>query len=290
MSIYDVIQDKRYMIADLSDIGLPEVPVVGVYIQTCAADRLEIHQHTGIFEAVYMVRGQQFFTISEKDYHLKSNDIFITAPDVLHGSGSHIMEKAFFYWLQLRMPTDGQSILCLDAQSSAKLCDSLRGITINQFAGTKKIAGNFEEIFRLYYSNAPLRSIAISNLLVDILLNLLSCANLPRKSLISSDIQGAIDIIENTPHRFLTVEEMAETSGLSVSRFKCKFKRQTGLPPGEYQLRGKIDFADNLLKTTNKTITQIAYNCGFSSSQYFATVYKRFTHSMPKDGRTQNCK
>ena len=286
MSIYDIIQDKRHFMLDMADIGLPEVPVVGVYIQTCAADRLEIHQHSGIFEAVYMVRGQQFFTISEKDYHLKSNDIFITAPDILHGSGSHIMEKAFFYWLQLRMPADGQSILCLDAQSSARLCGSLRDIKINQFSGTKKIARNFEEIFRLYYSDYPLRTISISNLLVDILLNLLSCANLPEKSLISPDIQAAISLIENTQQRFLSVEEMAQTSGLSVSRFKCKFKRQTGLPPGEYQLRSKIEFADNLLKTTKKTITQIAYDCGFSSSQYFATVYKKFTHSIPKDVRS----
>ncbi len=288
MSIYDVIQDKRYLIADLADIGLPEVPVVGVYIQIIAADRLDIHQHKGIFEAVYMVRGQQFFTIGDKDYRLKGNDVFITAPDVLHGSGSHIMEKAFFYWLQLRMPSEGQSILCLDAQSSAALCTALCNIKINRFVGTKKIAENFEEIFKLYYSDAPLRTIAISNLLVDILLNLLNCANLQRKSLISHDIQAAISLIENNPTQFLTVEEMAETSGLSVSRFKCKFKRQTGLPPGEYQLRGKIDFADNLLKTTNKTITQIAYDCGFSSSQYFATVYKRFTHSTPNNNRARN--
>jgi AraC-like DNA-binding protein len=288
MSIYDIIKDRRRFELDLAAIGLPEVPLVGVNIQTSARESLPGHRHEGVFEAVYMVRGRQVFTVSDKEYTLRSNDIFVTQPDLFHGSGTHLMDKAFFYWIQLRLPLDGESILCLDKESSSLLSRQLREIKTNRFAGNKKMAAIFEDVFKLYQKKEKIVKLAISSRLVELLLSIADCAGEMDNSWVTSDIEASLKLIENNDDKFLTVEQMAAKAGLSTSRFKCKFKEQTGLPPAEYQLRKKIEIAETTLKTTDLSITQTAYKLGFSSSQYFATVFKRFKKTSPSAIKDDN--
>jgi AraC-like DNA-binding protein len=66
---------------------------------------------------------------------------------------------------------------------------------------------------------------------------------------------------------------------LSESRFKSRFKAEIGVPPAEYWLRQKIERATEMLKT--RRVTEVAHELGFSSSQYFATAFKRYTLMNP---------
>jgi len=53
--------------------------------------------------------------------------------------------------------------------------------------------------------------------------------------------------------------------------------------PHAYILRKRIECAQKLPSIGNGTVTEIAFECGFSSSQYFATVFKRITGMTPND-------
>ena len=79
----------------------------------------------------------------------------------------------------------------------------------------------------------------------------------------------------------IKIEELACQIVLSVSRFHYNFVKAAGIPPREYILRRKIDSAKNELLYSDRTVTEIAYEYGFSSSQYFATVFKRFCYMSP---------
>ena len=52
-----------------------------------------------------------------------------------------------------------------------------------------------------------------------------------------------------------------------------------------YILKKKIEKARSLLLETKLSITAIAFQCGFSSSQYFATAFKRFCRMTPSQFR-----
>ena len=80
------------------------------------------------------------------------------------------------------------------------------------------------------------------------------------------------------------VPRLAEVARLSESRFKIRFKRELGVPPAEFWLRQKIERAAVLLKT--RKVTEVAHELGFSSSQYFATVFKRYTLNNPSHFKT----
>jgi AraC-like DNA-binding protein len=75
--------------------------------------------------------------------------------------------------------------------------------------------------------------------------------------------------------------ELAAEAELSPSRFKSKFKAQIGIAPHEFILRCKMEAAKQMFLERRKTGTDTAMDLGFSSSQYFATVFRRFTRQTP---------
>jgi AraC-like DNA-binding protein len=75
---------------------------------------------------------------------------------------------------------------------------------------------------------------------------------------------------------------LARQSHLSLSRFKSRFKAETGIPPKQFILQCKIEAARKRLVDGHESIGQIAMDMGFSSSQHFATVFKRLLGESPR--------
>ena len=59
------------------------------------------------------------------------------------------------------------------------------------------------------------------------------------------------------------------------------FKAQTGLTPNDYLQRLRVEAAQEQLRQTDFSVTQIALAMGFSSGQYFSTVFARYTGVSP---------
>jgi AraC-like DNA-binding protein len=115
------------------------------------------------------------------------------------------------------------------------------------------------------------------------LMAIVECAEAFGAPGLTPDIAGAVEAATRDMSRAPSIAEMARSAGLSVSRFKAKFKEQLGMPPGEYVLRRRIDAARAMLERGETSVTEVAYALGFSSSQYFATAFKRFTRARPRD-------
>ena len=101
---------------------------------------------------------------------------------------------------------------------------------------------------------------------------------------IPPDIRAVLDRIEADPAARPSLDELADSVHLSASRFKAKFKEQTGIPPAEYLLRRKVEAARRLL-AAGQRVTEVAFALGFSSTQYFATAFKRFANLQPREVR-----
>ena len=67
----------------------------------------------------------------------------------------------------------------------------------------------------------------------------------------------------------------------SLSHFKCKFKKEIGIPPGKYILRRKI--YDSMSMLPDKSLTYIAYEYSFSSPQHYSKIFKIITGLTPKE-------
>jgi len=83
----------------------------------------------------------------------------------------------------------------------------------------------------------------------------------------------------------LQIQDLAETAGYSLSYYKQKFKQEMGITPSEYIMLQKMEHAKKILTETDTSITEIAFSLGFSSSNYFCAVFKKFMDCTPKDYR-----
>ncbi|MBA4387120.1 MAG: hypothetical protein C0404_04005 [Verrucomicrobia bacterium] len=271
---------------DLKELGLPEVPLLGIHSQLRARPGLAPHIHEGAMEICYLVKGEVVFSVGGRDYPLKGNDLFWTSPDETHGSGYHAYDKCLLYWTQIVLPVRPAPLLGLAGRDAWPLVQALRALPLRKFRGDRRLKGLFEEAFLLCRRPASeLRRLGLAAILVQWLITVAECASRGVSEQYSDDIKRAVGVIEGKLEETVSVGDLAAVAGLSESRFKAKFREQIGIPPGEYVMRQRVHRAKDLLEKTSRSITEIAHSLGFSSSQYFANVFRRFMLVKPSDVR-----
>jgi AraC family L-rhamnose operon regulatory protein RhaS len=83
-----------------------------------------------------------------------------------------------------------------------------------------------------------------------------------------------------------TLKQMAERCGIQRTRLNSIFQKLTSSTPMEYLSRLRMERAKTLLRETDSKIIDVAFECGFSSSQYFANTFKHSTGMTPTEYRT----
>ncbi len=112
--------------------------------------------------------------------------------------------------------------------------------------------------------------------------------NYRQNSKISQPIQTCCDyILMNVPPSNLSMDELAHMAGYSNYYFSRKFKKEVGVTVNQYILNVKIDYAKNLLRTGNLTITKIGEMLNFCSRSYFTDVFLRNVGVTPLEYRKQ---
>lgn len=89
-------------------------------------------------------------------------------------------------------------------------------------------------------------------------------------------------IQENLANSDLSVEQIGDEIGLSRVQLYRKVKALTGYSPVEIVRKARLTRARHLLRTTEKTVSEVAYAVGFSTPSYFSKCYKDEFGENPK--------
>ena len=73
----------------------------------------------------------------------------------------------------------------------------------------------------------------------------------------------------------ISVEDLAELSGMSRWYFSREFKRATGVTVPEYLTELRLQQAMQLLQNTHDSVKEIAGRCGFREPAYFIRLFAR---------------
>lgn len=73
----------------------------------------------------------------------------------------------------------------------------------------------------------------------------------------------------------ISIEDLARSLGTSRAQLFRKIKAESGHTPNDLIQEIRLEKAYYLLKTTQKSISEVAYAVGFSSPSYFSKCYKR---------------
>lgn len=79
------------------------------------------------------------------------------------------------------------------------------------------------------------------------------------------------------------LQEMSEIIGVGQTSLNLMLKRITGFTPGQYLMNLRISAVKEMLTNSNKNFTEIAFDCGFSSSQHFSSAFKQKTGYSPSE-------
>lgn len=101
-------------------------------------------------------------------------------------------------------------------------------------------------------------------------------------------VGNVIGALEEHSSREWTLAQLRDIAHMSQSNFMRVFKRATGQTPMEYLLRLRLQQATHLLRTSEQTITEIAFEVGFNDSNYFSRQFKQAMGLSPRTYRQQN--
>jgi AraC family transcriptional regulator of arabinose operon len=98
-------------------------------------------------------------------------------------------------------------------------------------------------------------------------------------------IRDAMDFACRNLGKKLSLDDLAETAGLSLSRFAHLFREQTGTTPQQFIEQQRIGQAKQLLELSSRSIKQIARDLGFDSPFYFSQRFRKQVGMSPRDYR-----
>jgi transcriptional regulator GlxA family with amidase domain len=96
-------------------------------------------------------------------------------------------------------------------------------------------------------------------------------------------IRKAQEYIENNIMERITIDELAGKFAIGRRHFERRFKKATNNTPVEYMQRVKIEAAKKQLETSQKNVSEVMYEVGYSDTKAFRTVFKKITGLSPVD-------
>jgi AraC family transcriptional regulator len=133
-----------------------------------------------------------------------------------------------------------------------------------------------------------------SSLYIDSLTNLLAVqllrqysASKPHLSLYEGGLPQrqllqVFDYIDAHLDRDIKLADLAGAIGMSQFHFCHMFKQSIGTSPYQYLLQQRIERAKQLLKQTDRSVTEIALDCGFNSHSHLSKQFRQLTGLTPK--------
>jgi transcriptional regulator GlxA family with amidase domain len=108
---------------------------------------------------------------------------------------------------------------------------------------------------------------------------------IPEGPVRNSRVQIAVAFLESNLHRKITSSELAQAANLSSSHLSRLFKSQTGLSPGEYLRRLRMEKARHLIATSLLSVKEIMVAAGYNSKSHFVRHFKRSFRATPSEYR-----
>ena len=256
------------------DIILPEIVAAGIYNSRIAVKDKAItkNRKTTMFEIEIPIEKGGISYINSEERHIAPDIVICAKP----GQIRHTRLPFKCYYIHMILNT-------------GTLYDILTNIPV--FIETKR-PEEYRKIFEglCRHSDSPLEidRIKALSLILELvyLLDKDSKKQLYRDKLKSGNyeiIENVIKYIKENLASDLSLNAVASYASLSPIHFHNCFKAATGKTLHEYVEEQRIKKSAGLLVSTDLTLTEISYECGFSSQSYFSYAFKRKMKMTPRE-------
>ncbi|WP_180955741.1 MULTISPECIES: AraC family transcriptional regulator [Bacillus] len=241
------------------------------------------HSHEDVYQISIPMSGKLIANLNNHEYILKNGESIIANPLSIHGH-------------QFSKETSSMFIIGLN---KAQFNEWIR----DNYGTCDEVELNEQQII---IPNELRRNLKqwVNNLLLEQRTNLLESeveqnafhyfSNILKGShnstvnrLVSADIylNHVLEYIHSHYNENIRIETLAELAHQSKFHFIRSFKKQISYTPYQYVLSLRIEQGKEMLRNSNKTITEISYELGFSSPSQFHRNFVIWVGCTPKQFR-----
>lgn len=241
----------------------------------------------------YVMEGKFAWRIHQSQYTFYPGDTALILPGQAFGNEDGVMEIGTFTWIHIGMQQGDNGEMIPGKWSSLSESESVaigKILLLNNSPALFKFneAGKILKCIQAEVSGQEIGYQARVNHQVDELL-IQATRQLTRQGNTGRDFPKTFMQLEqvlrqNLSHQW-TVEEMAALVGLGTTLFTEKVKSYSGFSPINYLINIRISEAIKLLRRPDISVTDIALDTGFYSSQHFSTTFKKLTGYRPSEFR-----
>lgn len=247
------------------------------------------HYHT-YFEMLYIINGNCDIIINNNMYSIKAGTIAFIPANVLHKTSYYGNERPERIYVEFVKEYVGDII----------------GTYIDHFFFTNgkivsipmdlrpSINKDLFEILEEYKSDKYLKESLLKSLFQVFMIKLMRYEKefkiyeitdlVPAHDL---SIQRVMEYIIEHYTEQITLEQLADIAHLNCAYLSKKFKDINGIGFKEYVNALRVRQAKKLLFSTDLSIVEIAFQCGFENSNYFGDVFKKLAGLSPTQYRKQ---
>ncbi len=274
---------------------LPALKSVGVWEVSAPQDwGLEWHRNEGI-EVTLVSSGKTSFSCDGVDYDQPAGTVTVTRPWQLHRVGRPHVGPSTLSWfivdVGVRRPNQEwvwPSWLPMSQPDLQRLTELLSHNERPVWRANRSLLDAFARLDKTLRGGGtqPLARIAIcvTEVLIELAELLEQQHDLvldPRLSSTERTVALFLQTLTDRLGEEWTVDRMARECGLGRTRFLHYCRQSVNVTPLELLQDLRIRRATELLQAGRYSILDVALMCGYQSSQYFATVYRRHTGITP---------
>jgi AraC-like DNA-binding protein len=280
--------------------AFPHIHMVGHRsVRKIHAGTLQPHLNPGI-ELCHIDKGRFDWTVEGQCCCVLPGTTTVTLPWQLHGGTREALDIGELSWIIVRPERfEPSGALRLGAWSSLPRAEQhyisrqlLAAPLPTLVPGQMAVRAAFREILAEVGSTQAGRVWRVNRLIDELLLFLAraierSALETRRRTLDVTAIERAV---RADPGRRWTLAELCDLSGWSKSALNPRMREATGYSSREYVTVLRLEAAKDLLSHTDRPITAIGVELGFSSSQHFSTVFRQRLGLSPMAFRGQAAK
>lgn len=255
------------------ELILPKVIAAGIFkANNSYKNNTSPNRRVTMFEIELPIEDGGISFVDEKNAEIKKDRAIVVHPNQIR----HTKLPFSCYYIHLII-------------NKGELSDTLMNMPefIDLAKSSDKCKKIFKDIIKFYNSGLSTDEIKLHSLILD-LIHLLT-KNSTRQILehqLSSNynvIEESVEYIKRNLESDLSLATLSKRANFSEVHFHNTFKKATGMTLRQFVEDQRIKRATNLLLTTDFTLTQIAYECGFTSQSYFSFAFKRKMNITPRD-------
>lgn len=239
------------------------------------------------FQIIYVTKGRLEIWLDGQLHLVKENEFIIIRPYEVMTYLNGTLPKGIHYFIQINLSPLPRSL-------DKDLLNSLSEILRQNFLRTIKVKGEldtlFENLLREHRNDASFSTLCVQNLCALLFISILRFINNrlvePKDSKDSYFIHTVNQYIDDHICERLSVKKLASHCQISENQLRLNFKRLLKKSPQQLINQKRIEYAKQQLCNDKISITDISFQMGFSSSQYFSLFFKKNTSLTPFEFRS----